>query len=386
MKILKTTIIALGILTAIVIVLTVTGYGGTIFFKLYTLYNQPEGIFDPTKTVPAPDYSEQRNWAALPDMIDPADLVPLGIQVKPQGEHPIDTFFIHPTGYLTSAHWTSPMETNSGTEENTLWMMANQASAYNGCCNVYAPRYREANIFAYLGKDERREQLLDFAYQDVKRAFRYFLDHQSNGKPFIIAGHSQGTHHAMKLLREVIDNNELHERLVAAYIMGSIFIPLSPEWFSSLTQVKPCQSESDLGCIVHWDTMPQGTQPIERIAESLCTNPLSWRVDEELASKELNQGAVLPEGMFNSAIGKVPDKKTQQEFVSLPAPLSQHVAAQCREGTLFVERQKNNGFAEVGSGVVDSYHEIDYALFYMNIHNNARLRSETYLSQRKTRR
>ncbi|MFT6644794.1 MAG: hypothetical protein ACJAX5_002429 [Patiriisocius sp.] len=379
LKFIKPTIIVVSILIALGIGLMVTGYGGTLLFKAFSLYNQPEGTFDAAKAVAEPDYSQQKNWAALPDRHDPADLVPEGIQVKPQGEHPVDTFFIHPTGYLTSAHWTSPMEVDSGTEENTQWMMANQASAYNGASNIYAPRYREANIFAYLGSDERRSKLLDFAYQDVERAFRYFLDHQNDGRPFIVAAHSQGTHHAMKLLSDVIDDSDLHDRLVAAYIIGSVFVPLSPEWFSKLNHIKPCQSISDLGCIIHWDTMPAGTEPIERTAGSLCTNPLSWQVDEEFAGKQLNRGAVIPEGVFNSTIGKVPDVQTQQKFTSLPAPLPQHISAQCRKGTLFVERQKDNGFASVGSGLVDSYHELDYALFYMDIHLNARLRSETYL-------
>ena len=384
MKIVKPVIIIFGLLVALWFGLIVTGYGGTLLFKAFSLYNQPDGTFDAANAVAAPDYSLQINWAALPDRTDPADLVPEGIQVVPQGEHPIDTFFVHPTGYLTSAHWTSPMDVNSGTEENTQWMMANQASAFNGASNIYAPRYREANIFAYLGSDERRSKLLDFAYQDIERAFRYFLDHQNEGKPFIIAAHSQGTHHAMRLLTDVIDNSELNDRLVVAYIIGSVFVPVSPEWFSKLTDVKPCQSKSDLGCVVHWDTMPAGTEPIERAADSLCTNPLAWRVDEELAGKQLNQGAVLPAGTFNSAIGKAADVQTQQQFTSLPAPLAQHISAQCREGTLFVDRQKNNGFAEVGSGIVDSYHELDYALFYMDIHNNARLRSETYLTLLET--
>ena len=56
-----------------------------------------------------------------------------------------------------------------------------------------------------------------------------------------------------------------------------------------------------------------------------------------------------------------------------------HTGAQCRDGSLFVARQTLKGFAEVGSGMMDSYHELDYALFYMNIRNNARLRASRYL-------
>jgi hypothetical protein len=68
--------------------------------------------------------------------------------------------------------------------------MANQASVFNGCCDVYAPRYREAAIHVFFGDAARRDAVLGFAYQDVERAFDYFLEHFSNGRPFVIASHS----------------------------------------------------------------------------------------------------------------------------------------------------------------------------------------------------
>jgi hypothetical protein len=379
MKVVKIVAVAIVTLSVVGGGLAVSGYGGQLFFMAFTAYNKPSGEFDPNQAVAAPDYADQNYWASLPDMKDPADLVPGGIEVLPQGENPVDTFFIHPTGFLTTASWISPMTLESGTEENTMWMMANQASAFNGCCNVYAPRFREANIFAYFGSEVERSALLGFAYQDVKRAFEYYLEFYNDGRPFILASHSQGTHHSMRLLSEVIDTSDLHERMVAAYTIGGVLLPLSPGWFDGMQHIKPCQSENDLHCVIHWDTMPEGTEPMQRPAATLCTNPLTWRVDEELASRALNEGAVLPEGTFNAAFGKVEDVPTQQTFESLDSPMPHLTSAQCRDGTLFAERQTDNGFSEVGSGMMDTYHEIDYALFYMNIHNNARLRAKTYL-------
>ena len=366
-------------LVVIAIGLTVSGQAGRFFFWVFTTYNEPSGSFDPEKTVTAPDYARQENWASLPSMKDPADLTPSGIEVLPQGEHPVDTFFIHPTGYLISASWTSPMNVNSGTEENTMWMMANQASAYNGCCNIYAPRYREANIFAYLGSEERRNAVLGFAYEDVKRAFEYFIEHHSNDRPFIIASHSQGTHHAMRLLSEIVDTGDLHERMVAAYLIGAVQIPLSPEWFASMQHIESCKAESDLHCVIHWDTMPEGSEPIERPAETLCTNPLTWRVNEESANRELNEGAVIPTGTYNLSMGDVEDVATQQAFDLLEEAIAHQTKAQCRDGSLFAEKQTDNGFSAMGSGMMDSYHGLDYALYYMNIHNNARLRTRTFI-------
>jgi hypothetical protein len=381
MRIAKVIAIALAVLIASGAGLYFTGYGGQLFFAGFMMYNEPSGEFNAADAVPAPDYSRQQNWASLPEMEDPADLVPAGIDVLAQGDHPIDTFFIHPTGYLTSGSWTSPMAVDSGTEENTQWMMANQASAYNGCCNVYAPRYREANIFAYFGSEAERSAVLGFAYEDVKRAFEYYLAYHNGGRPFILAGHSQGTHHALRLIAEVIDPGGLHERMVAAYLIGAVLIPVSPEWFAGLSHIKPCAAADDLHCVVHWDTMPEGTNPIERGAPSLCTNPLTWRVDEELAGEALNEGALAPTGEYIDTLGKAEDKATGQQFDALGTPEVGLTGAQCRDGSLFAERQTDSAYAAMGSALMDTYHGLDYSLFYMNIHNNARLRARTHLAR-----
>ena len=65
------------------------------------------------------------------------------------------------------------------------------------------------------------KQALDFAYQDVKAAFEYYLKHYNNGRPIIIASHSQGTWHAESLLHDYFENDStLRKRLVAAYLIG----------------------------------------------------------------------------------------------------------------------------------------------------------------------
>ena len=179
--------ILFGIFLLISPCLYMTGYGADLAGMAFFNYQGPDGVFDPEQAVDAPDYNNVAFWAALPETTDPADLLPAGIAAGSQGERPIDTFFIHPTGFLTSGSWTSPMNPDSGTEENTQWMMANQASAYNGCCNIYAPRYREANIFVYFSADiKSRDAVLDFAYQDVKRSFEYFIEHYNEGRQFFI--------------------------------------------------------------------------------------------------------------------------------------------------------------------------------------------------------
>ena len=383
MKAIKYIGITLAGISVVAVLLYVTGYGGQLLFQGFTAYHKPAGEFDPKLAAPAPDYQLDENWAALPAMDDPADMVPAGIPDMAAMQLPIDVFFIHPTGYLTTASWTSSMDVDSGTEENTQWMMANQASAFNGCCEIYAPRYREANIFAYFGDAEVRDEVLGFAYEDVARAFRSYLENHNQGRPFIVAGHSQGSHHAKRLIAEEIDDQPIADKLVAAYLIGATLIPISPEWFASLKDVTPCTSATDLQCVVHWDTMPPDAEPMEREASSLCTNPLSWRNDEVLVAAEFHEGALVPVGEYNGAFGKQPDQATGQGFSPMEPPVIGLTNAQCREGSLFVEDQSEGPMAKMAAVMPGSYHGLDYNLFYMNIRNNAILRANTYLASAK---
>ena len=170
---------------------------GNILLSLWAItMGAPDLPFDESTAVEAPDYSKLENWAALPSCEGLEDMIPEDLLDRNiQGESPVDVFFIHPTGFLRGETWTYSMDMGSATEENTQFLMANQASVYNGCCNVFAPRYRQAHVLTYLQEEEIQEQILGFAYQDVRRAFRYFIDHMSDGRPFVLAGHSQGSHH-----------------------------------------------------------------------------------------------------------------------------------------------------------------------------------------------
>ena len=128
--------------------------------------------------------------------------------------------------------------------------------------------------------------------------------------------------------------------------------------------------------------MPENSPPLERPEPSLCTNPLSWRVDEELAPATMGQGAVVPVAEFNSAFGKTTDLATGQRFTRLPQPVTELTWAQCREGTLYVENQQGNAFEAKGADDLGTYHRLDYALFYMDIHNNVIQRTNRFLSQK----
>jgi hypothetical protein len=386
MKLLKIGAAIVVVLALLSAALFFTDGGRRLLFRGYVEFLRPSGDFDPNTAVAAPDYRDETYWAALPWREDPSDLVPEGVSAPAQGTAPVDVFFIHPTGYLRGPSWTSPMDAESATEENTQWMLANQASAFNGCCNVYAPRYREATIFAYLTRSAaERDEILAFAYQDVLAAFRHYLAAYNQGRPFIVASHSQGTHHAKRLIAEEIDPTPLHARLVAAYTIGAVQVPLSKRWLATLRHVTACESATQTQCIVHWDTVGDGGDAIERDEDSLCTNPLTWRVDEALAPADLHRGAVPAEGIYNFAFAG-PDLPLGTDFDALDAPLPQLTWAQCRGGTLFVADQSTGPMAFSGAspGRDRNYHGLDYPLFHMDIRANAIERVARYLEASDT--
>ena len=351
-------------------------------FNVMVAVFKPSGTFEAEEKGPAPDYAQTSSWAALPTLDDPSDLVPVGLEARHSearhGEAQVDVFFIHPTGFLKGVAWNSRLDPQSATEENTKWMLANQASAFNGCCDIYAPRYREANIFAYLSGDkERLIKALDFAYQDVERAFDYFLENHSKGRPFIIASHSQGTQHGLTLLKKRISGTELRERMVAAYLIGA---EVKREEVEEIEDVAPCDGPDTLHCINHWSTYGEGGSAVGiALTEGtdLCTNPLTWRGEGSFAEASAHKGAVSFSGHYSGEIWG-DDVAIGASFEPHEAIMKNRTWAECREGLLIVEDQDDDFFGPAPVMPPKNYHGYDYGLFYLDIRENASLRVQTY--------
>ncbi len=363
------------ILVAAVAAIVLTGNALTVTAWLF----KPRHGWDLSLKAPAPDYAQAGSWAATAENPGLAGYVPQG-QPPAAKDAPVDVFFIHPTGYLNGADWNSPLDPDSKTEENTEWMMANQASAFNGCCNVYAPRYREASIFTYFSAPpDLFKTTMDFAYGDVDRAFTYFLEHYSKGRPFIIASHSQGTFHAFRLIKERIDGTPLADRMVAAYILGG---NVQDKDVDALKTVHACNSPTDLHCINHWATWGEGGSPhIDAAHKLLCINPLTWKRDGGPAPASLHQGGVVQSGHFQLAMWS--DRPTDVAFPPLGKPVTHWTTARCQDGILTVADQKGGPFDGLDLGR-KNYHGLDYPLFQMDIRENAVLRVKTYLAQAAT--
>jgi hypothetical protein len=296
-----------------------------------------------------PDYSKAESWSALPFRDDSADELPKGEFWIHDSLKTVDVFYVHPTMYQKGPLWNAGPDMKKINRKVDRFPVRLQASVFNHSCRVYAPRYRQAVVSVFYERSEDGYKALDFAYQDVKRAFQYFLDHYSNGRPFIIAGHSQGTHHTRRLLQEMIDTTELRKRMVAAYVVG---FSVNDSMYQNLHM---CQDATETGCYLSWMSYKEGYVPSGWWFENTqSVNPLNWTSDTSLVYIPNYEGTVV----LN------PKRKFTRKMT---------VRVKQLDGQILWVKTKAPWFS-----MMKSLHIADYGLFYRSIRKNISDRIEAY--------
>ncbi|MFN8237930.1 MAG: DUF3089 domain-containing protein [Chitinophagales bacterium] len=297
------------------------------------------------------DYSNPDNWAALPAMKDNADWTPKGLRDN-QDSARADVFFIHPTTDLTGFKGNANIENNAINNQTDNFPIKYQASVFNGSCKVYAPRYRQAALNNFFARNsERSRDAFDFAYQDIREAFQYYLKYYNQGRPIIIAGHSQGSMHAQRLLREFFDGTPLQKQLVEAYIIG---YPTKENQFQFL---KVSEKADTFGGYISYCTFGMDAK-IDWMTEynnAVVVNPLSWTRDKTFVSASYNLGSV--------------SRKSEEMYANV-------CGARCGNGVLEIQKPESGGFVSLG---FKNYHLFDYNLFYLNIRENVAMRLKKFL-------
>ena len=322
---------------------------------------RPRGAFSPETAPAAPDYAEARFWAALPDKADEADRVPADSLTDRQATAAADVFYVYPTLYFSEkgdTDWNAPVQ-GDFTERVQEQAMRNHASIFNAAGRVYAPYYRQAHIQSYYVAEARRADAraaFALAYADVKRAFQHYLDHYNDGRPIIIASHSQGTTHCKQLVTEFFDGTELREQLVAAYLVG---IEVTTDHFEA---IPVCESPDQTGCFVSWRTWRKGHLP-ERFYDperpTAVVNPISWTTDTAWVDRRYHDGAVL----YNYDKGIYP----------------RLIGAGIHEGVLWADKPQFFGSIFFTR---KNYHIGDYNLFWLDVRRNARRRVAAFVGGR----
>ena len=362
----------------------------------------PSTEFKPQVAVAPNAYDDPKMWFARPGMDkDPsawrpaangtetpgteAAATPTGDQLippanaatpaTPKGDAAI--FFVHPTSYYSRSSWNAPLEDRDSDHRANLFVQG-MASAFADAGEIWAPRYRQATLGAFLAEDRvTAGKAIDSAYRDVEEAFDAFLAAQPKNKPIILAGHSQGALHLTTLLKTRIAGTPLAKRIVAAYVIGW---PISLDTDIAGLGLPACQTPEQKGCILGWATFADPADPAMVTAaydgtigfdgrpraetRMLCTNPLTGIPDTE-AAPAANLGTLKPTAGFKSG-----------------SLIAGKIGARCddKRGFLMI------GDADIAKNYVvagyvlpgNNYHVYDITLFWANVRADALRRLATY--------
>ena len=155
----------------------------------------------------------------------------------------------------------------------------------SGRLNYYAPYYRQCSLQSFQS-DSLAATRLPLALGDVRRAFRYYLDHQNGGRPFVLAGFSQGAHILLELLREMDDDT--YSRLIAAYAIGIAI-------HDTISHLVPARGADDTGVTICYNSVRDTACTLPGWGRSdVAINPVNWRTDSTAATLVTEPSPLLP--------------------------------------------------------------------------------------------
>jgi hypothetical protein len=304
----------------------------------------PGHSFDPNLAPPPPDYSSPKSWAVLPK-----DHLPFAV----------DVFFVHPTTYNGDENWNQSLEGETA-DRKVQGVMSGQAGVFSTSACLYAPYYRQANLAVlHTPENSPERKSLDTAYSDVEAAFDTYMTTWNRGRPFILAGHSQGSQHLLRLMERRLGDPETAKRLVAAYIIGW---SVTRDDLARHPHLKMAETPDQTGCIVSYNT--QGPNPGYSIVRegAVAVNPLTMTITGEPAEAGLNLGALFCDGKGVREISHYTGGQTINGAFVIPAP--------------------SNVKDLDAIQIPEFYHPYDYAFFFRNLQKNAELRTKKYLDSR----
>tara|TARA_R110001599_G_scaffold7283_6_gene35850 strand:- start:393 stop:1610 length:1218 start_codon:yes stop_codon:yes gene_type:complete len=320
-------------------------------------------------------YADTGMWLARPELVkgNPALWLPAGYEDNDEAfpeAKKAAVFFLHPTSFLKNNRWNAPLDDTESQARARIFLRG-QASAFNAIGEIWAPRYRQATLGAFLTEKKEGQQALDAAYQDVLAAFDYFVAEIPSDQPIILAGHSQGSLHLTNLLKDRVAGTPLASRIVAAYVVGW---PVSVETDIPEMGLDACEMPDQTGCIMAWQSFaePADYERIVRVydrtigfngqprkdSKLLCSNPINGDVDSA-APANVNLGTLVPNDDLSEATllaGSVPARCDERGFLLIGDP------------------------PEIGPYALpgNNYHVYDYSLFWANLRVDARRRMTAF--------
>lgn len=306
----------------------------------------------------SPNYSDKACWYQIPEITKD-----------------VDTFFVYPTEYMAANEGDpdyAPLD-NAEMREGVKTNYPILASVYEDSTNVFMPYYRQAGMmFAAEEAKKSGDPRTAFAtvpYSDVTAALDYYFENYNNGRPFIIAGHSQGSGIVSLVLKDYFkEHPDYYERMIAAYVIG---FSITKEYLEENTHLKFATGESDTGVIISWNTegpknVEQNASNVVLLPNAISINPLNWKLDNTYAPASENLGS------------RVLNEKTGEYEIK---DVGADAKVVLNRGSVLT----NADTEPVGGDTFgpQSYHNGDYALFFNNIKDNVAKRIAAYKESKK---
>ena len=312
----------------------------------------------------APDYSQKACWYRLPEITKE-----------------VDTFYVYATEYIMGSFEEGAPDYATLDNEEMLagveveYML--HASAFEDATNVFLPYYRQSGL-RYAGEIHEKTGDVDAAlvgmpYDDITAALDYYFENCNGGRPFIIAGHSQGSSMVLLLLKKYFkEHSDYYDRMVAAYPIG---YSITKEYLAVNPHLKFVTGETDTGVIVSWNT--EGPRNVEENAHNVVVlpntmsiNPLNWKLDETYAPASENLGSLIE----NKETGKVEigDVGADAQINLARGVVVTHAKAEPRP-----EEEAKIAASFFGP---DGRHDNDYTYYYSNIKDNVAKRVAAFFS------
>jgi hypothetical protein len=299
------------------------------------------------------DYSRRENWVMRPD----------------RAAKDVDVFYVYPT----ICSFRRNARRHNMNVFNPLWRLfarmvtGQHTGIFEENCNIYTPFYRQVGLELLKMTVEEYHRYAHTAYLDVRMAFHHYMKYDNKGKPFFLAGHSQGSIMLLELLKREFTSEELQKKLVAAYLIG---FSVTDADLAANPFLKITRGEDDTGTIIAYNT---GTTKYKKplpivLPDTYCVNPLNWRTDCEYASSEEHLGAVFLK------IGKKNHFKKQAYTGAFVNPQN-HMLMIDEPMAIRLLRLAHIAGAKL------ALHAFDYAIFYRNLQKNVKTRIKAYMEQ-----
>ena len=217
----------------------------------------------------------------------------------------------------------------------------------SGRLNYYAPYYRQCSLQSF-GSDSLMAARYPIALDDVRRAFKHYLSHYNQGRPFILAGFSQGAMIMLQLLQEMDEATFQH--LIAAYAIG---VSISKEQLAS-PHIIPAIGADDTGVTICYNSVRDARNAVSRIGENnvVAINPVNWRTD---------------------ATPLLPVDQQQKDTLTVHLDQASHL--------LFVEGYTATDYVLPLFGMEGNYHTREIWLYRDQLRDNMALRAATFLKK-----